>query len=87
MEDNNGIVYQTKGKKYVVTEDVEEGGWFKEGDILIAVENDNIPWCVLEEDYDPSIDDPDDYPNGVKMELMYLLNTPVHKAEIEEIKE
>ncbi len=40
-----------KGKKYKVNFDPR--GFFKPGDIVVALEDDRIPICVLEKDYVP----------------------------------
>lgn len=41
-----------KGKKYRVK--IDPYGFFKPGDIVIALEDDRVPFCVLEKDYEPS---------------------------------
>lgn len=40
-----------KGKKYKVNFDPCK--FFKPGDIVIALEEDRVPFCVLEKDYEP----------------------------------
>ena len=44
----------TKGKRYRVINDDYEN--FKMGDIVISLENSNVPYCVYEEDYEEGKD-------------------------------
>ena len=44
----------TKGKRYrVINDDFEN---FKIGDIVISLENSDVPYCVYEEDYEEGKD-------------------------------
>lgn len=44
----------TKGKRYrVINDDFEH---FKTGDIVISLENSDVPYCVYEEDYEEGKD-------------------------------
>lgn len=58
-----------KGKKYKVIFDNQESN-FSIGDIVISLENDNIPWCVLENEYIEGYSI-DDYPSYATMDMMY----------------
>lgn len=39
-----------KGKRYKVISD--SSGFFNEGEIVIALENSSVPFCIRENDYD-----------------------------------
>ncbi len=39
-----------KGKRYKVISD--SSGFFNEGEIVIALENSSVPYCIRENDYD-----------------------------------
>jgi len=62
-----------KGKRYKVIafgDPDEEGEVFEIGDIVIPIENDTIPWCVLESEYVEGLG-VDDYPSYTTMAMMY----------------
>lgn len=62
-----------KGKRYEVigfNDKDEEGEIFNIGDIVISLETDDIPWCVLESEYVEGLN-VDDYPSYTTMDMMY----------------
>lgn len=87
---SEGTVYNTRGKLYrVLNNDVN---LFSVGDLVIAVENDDIPWCVLKEDYKPEFKNIDDYPDTVLADILQtnpfgVAEGKMHPAEIELIEE
>lgn len=61
-----------KGKRYEVigfNDNGEEDVVFSIGDIVISLENDCLPWCVLEREYVEGLKI-DDYPSYATMDIM-----------------
>ena len=68
-----------KGERYRVI--VDDLGHFKTGDIVISLENDDVPYCVYEKDYEEG-KDITDYERD---EYYLLMSNELEEIESEEI--